>query len=69
MKAQLAGHFDRMAEAIGRKPEAAIVFHFRLQLFVPFAQKDARLEGATLAGFADRGAADRSESGEMKVKP
>jgi hypothetical protein len=44
MKAQLADRSSTAPEAIGRAPPAAIVFHSRLQLFVPFAQKDARLE-------------------------
>jgi hypothetical protein len=43
-------------QATQRERVAAIVFRPDLQLFVPFAQKDARLEDARLAWRANQGA-------------
>jgi hypothetical protein len=49
-------------QATERKRGTAIVFRIGLQVFVPFAQKDARL-----AWSANQGATHFSESLEMKA--
>jgi hypothetical protein len=49
-------------QATERKRGTAIVFRIGLQVFVPFAQKDARL-----ACSANQGATHFSESLEMKA--
>jgi nitrogen regulatory protein P-II 2 len=56
-------------KAIERGLDSAIVFRPRLQLFVPFAQKDARLEDARLAGDANQGATDLFRSSRNEGLP
>jgi hypothetical protein len=44
VEAHLGGQSRCLYRDVGRERATAIVFRWRLQLFVPFAPKDARLE-------------------------
>jgi hypothetical protein len=48
VEAHLGGQSRYLYRDVGREPATAIVFRSSLQLFVPFALKDARLEDASL---------------------
>jgi hypothetical protein len=66
----LADNPGACTEKLGLERATAIVFRSSLQLFVPFALKDARLEDARLASGVRRSKRDRPdpEFEEMKAR-